>query len=212
MSGQFRSSPAMHIMLVDDHPIVRRGVRDILTEAFPAAFIEEVSFGGDALLMLDRSPGWDIVVLDLSLPDGSGIDVLERMRERRPDVPVLILSMHSIDQFAQRAFKAGAAGYLTKDVADTELVIAVNDVVKGRVYFSPGAFVNGDRPPHASLSRRELQVMLGIAQGKTVGDIAREMLVTSKTVSTFRTRLLRKMELRTNADITTYVMRHRLMH
>jgi DNA-binding NarL/FixJ family response regulator len=214
MSGKSTSSPALHIMLVDDHPIVRRGVRDILTDAFPEAFIEEVSFGGDALLMLDRCPGWDIVILDLSLPDGSGIDVLERMRERRADVPVLILSMHSMDQFAQRAFKAGAAGYLTKDVADTELVIAVNDIVKGRVYFSPGAFVTGagDRPPHASLSRRELQVMLGIAQGKTVGDIAREMLVTSKTVSTFRTRLLKKMELRSNADITTYVMRHRLMH
>jgi two-component system invasion response regulator UvrY len=208
---------APRIMLVDDHPIVRRGVRDILCDAFPAATIEEVSFGADAILLLLRRPGWDVIILDLTLPDGSGMDVLERIRQVKAELPVLILSMHSADQFAKRAISAGASGYLTKEAADTELITAVMQVASGRTYLPPPPLptvIGGDvRPPaHSKLSRREMEVLLSIAQGKTVGDIARELLVGNKTISTYRTRLLRKMSMRTNADITKYVMQHRLMH
>ena len=216
MMAQPRKTAAPHIMLIDDHPIVRRGVRDILTDAFPGVSIEDVSLGADAVPLLLRRPSWDVVILDLSLPDCSGMEVLEQIRRLKADVPVLILSMHSADQFATRACQAGAAGYLTKDAVDTELVIAVTDALSGRRYFpdrdTPDAMSTArTNPPHARLSARELQVLVALAQGKTVGDIARELDVTSKTVSTFRTRLLRKMELRTNADITKYVIQHRLM-
>lgn len=212
----FPSSP--HIMLVDDHPIMRRGVRHILKDAFPGAVIEEVSFGADAILLLLRHIRWDIVILDLSLPDGSGLDVLERIRELKAGLPVLILSMHSADQFARRALNAGASGYLTKDVADTELVTAVTKVVRGGTYVGkpPDRTLLGShddqRPVHEQLSRREREVLLALAQGKTVGDIARELSVGIKSVSTYRTRLLRKMDMRTNAEITRYVMDHGLMN
>jgi DNA-binding NarL/FixJ family response regulator len=206
-------SSALRIMLVDDHPIVRRGVRDILKDAFAASLIEEVRLGGDALALLHARSGWDVVILDLSLPDGSGMEVLERIHHLYAELPVLILSMHSADQFGRRALNAGAAGYLTKDAADTELVVAVSDIVRGRTYFRPHEDPFGDaHTTHACLSPREFQVLVAIAEGKTIGDIARDLLLGSKTVSTYRTRLLKKMNLRTNADITKYVMQQRLMH
>jgi DNA-binding NarL/FixJ family response regulator len=210
---RFPASP--HIMLVDDHPIVRRGVRDILSDAFPSAVIEEVSLGADAILLLLQHVRWDVVILDLTLPDGSGLDVLERIHELKAGLPVLILSMHSADQFATRALNAGASGYLTKDVADAELVTAVTHVVAGGTYLStPTEHAIGataGEPAHARLSARERQVLLGIAQGKTVGAIAEELKVGCKSISTYRTRLLKKMSMRTNADITRYVMEHRLI-
>jgi DNA-binding NarL/FixJ family response regulator len=232
-ASAFPSSP--HIMLVDDHPIVRRGVRDILSDAFPAALIEEVGLGADAILLLLQHIRWDVVILDVTLPDGSGLDVLERIRELKAGLPVLILSMHSADQFASRALRAGASGYLTKDVADTELVTAVAHVVAGRTYLSTpadltvgtlaagtlGAGTVGagcsrpvaadNDPPHARLSARERQVLVGIAQGKTVGAMAEELMVGCKSVSTYRTRLLKKLSMRTNAEIMRYAMKHRLI-
>jgi DNA-binding NarL/FixJ family response regulator len=114
------------VILVDDHPIVRRGLRDILVDAFPGAIIHEVGSGSEAIASLQSAHQWSVMVLDLSLPDGSGLDVLKRVRERRPRLPVLILSMHAADQFARRAIAAGASGYLTKDAADSELVTAVS--------------------------------------------------------------------------------------
>ena len=216
MSAAARFPASPHIMLVDDHPIVRRGVRDILNDAFPSAVIEEVSLGADAILLLLQHVRWDVVILDLTLPDGSGLDVLERIHELKAGLPVLILSMHSADQFARRALNAGASGYLTKDVADAELVTAVTHVVTGGTYLSTqtghavSPYAEGE-PAHARLSPRERQVLLGIAQGKTVGAIAEELKVGCKSISTYRTRLLRKMSMRTNADITRYVMEHRLI-
>ena len=213
IASSFPSSP--HIMLVDDHPIVRRGVRDILGDAFPSAVIEEVSLGADAILLLLQHVRWDVVILDLTLPDGSGLDVLERIRELKAGLPVLILSMHSADQFARRALNAGASGYLTKDVADAELVTAVTHVVAGGTYLSTPTehtiSATEGVPAHARLSAREREVLLGIAQGKTVGAIAEELKVGCKSISTYRTRLLKKMAMRTNADITRYVMEHRLI-
>ncbi len=214
IAGRFPSSP--HIMLVDDHAIVRRGVRDILGDAFPSAVIEEVSLGADALLLLLQHVRWDVVILDLTLPDGSGLDVLQRIRELKAGLPVLILSMHSADHFARRALNAGASGYLTKDVADTELVTAVMHVVGGGTYLSTrtehAVSATADvEPAHARLSERERQVLLGIGEGKTVGALAEELEVGYKSVSTYRTRLLKKMAMRTNADIMRYVLEHRLI-
>ena len=208
----------LRIMLVDDHPIVRRGVSDILAHAFTQATIQEVGSGGEALTLVRAQP-WDIVILDLTLPDGSGLDVLKRIREAQSRLPVLILSMHMPDQFARRAVAAGASGYLTKDTADEELVAAVTRLLRGGKYFGPQVLEqvvmamhpDSDERPHERLSDREYQVLRMIGSGKTVSEIAAELTLSVKTVSTYRARLLEKMDLRTNAELTHYVVRHGLL-
>jgi len=208
----------LKIMLVDDHPIVRRGVRDILAEAFPQAVIHEVGSGVEAI-NLSRSQSWDIVILDLTLPDGSGLDVLKRIREVHARLPVLILSMHMPDQFARRAVAAGASGYLTKDTADEELVASVTRLLRGGKYFAPqvleqvvmGMHPDTDDRPHERLSDREYQVMRMIGSGKTVSEIATDLTLSVKTVSTYRARVLEKMDMRTNAELTHYVVKHGLL-
>lgn len=208
-------SGTLAIMLVDDHPVVRRGVRDILVEAFSGAAVQEVGSGTEAV-QLSRTRAWDIVILDLTLPDGSGLDVLKRIRETNPRLPVLILSMHAPDQFARRAIAAGASGYLTKDSADTELVTAVTRLIKGGKYF--GAQVmegvvlsmhpDSQERLHERLSDREYQVLRMIGQGRTVSEIAAQLTLSVKTVSTYRARVLEKMSMRTNAELTRYVVQH----
>ncbi len=208
---------SLRIMLVDDHPIVRRGLRDILVDAFAGAIIQEVGFGRDAIALI-HSQTWHVMVLDLSLPDGSGLDVLKRVRELRPRLPVLILSMHAADQFARRAIAAGASGYLTKDAADSELVTAVARLARGGKYFGPdvlervalGLHPDRDDRPHERLSDREYQVLRMIGSGKTVSEIATELVLSVKTVSTYRARVLEKMKMRTNAELTHYAVRHGL--
>jgi DNA-binding NarL/FixJ family response regulator len=208
----------LRIMLVDDHPIVRRGVRDILAQAFPQAAIHEVGSGGEAIA-LSRSQSWDIVILDLTLPDASGLDVLKRIREAQTRLPVLILSMHTPEQFARRAVAAGASGYLTKDTADEELVAAVTRLLRGGKYFGPdvleqvvmGMHPDRDERPHERLSDREYQVLRMIGSGKTVSEIAADLTLSVKTVSTYRARVLEKMDMRTNAELTHYVVRHGLL-
>jgi len=215
MEGE--TSEALHMMLVDDHPIVRRGIRDILADAFPGAVVQEVGSGSEAIA-LSGHRRWDIVILDLTLPDGSGLDVLKRMRERQARVPVLVLSMHAADQFARRVIAAGASGYLTKDTADLELVTAVTRVIRGGKYFGPevlehaalGMHPDRDDRPHERLSDREYQVLRMIGSGRTVSEIANELVLSVKTVSTYRARVLEKMEMRTNAELTHYAVRHRL--
>jgi two-component system invasion response regulator UvrY len=212
-----RSDAALRLMLVDDHPIVRRGVRDILADAFPSSSIEEVGSGGEALSKI-RSHRWDLVILDLTLPDGSGLDVLEQARDAQSQLPVLILSMHAPDQFARRAVAAGAAGYLTKDTADTELVTAVTKIIRGATHFASDAFeeVALDHPeraePHKRLSEREHEVFLLIAQGKTVSAIATELGLSIKTVSTYRRRVLVKMNMASNSELYRYAIRHSLVN
>ena len=209
---------ALRIMLVDDHPIVRRGVSDILAAAFPQAYINEVGSGTEAMA-LARSQAWDIVILDLTLPDGSGLDVLKKIREAQSRLPVLILSMHTADQFARRAIAAGASGYLTKDTADEELVTAVTRLIRGGKHFGPqvleqvvmGMHPDHDDRPHERLSDREYQVLRMIGSGKTVSEIATELALSVKTVSTYRARVLEKMDMRTNAELTHYVVRHGLV-
>ena len=210
-------SATLRVMLVDDHPIVRRGLRDILASAFAGSVIHEVGNGHDALDLI-RTNSWDIIVLDLSLPDGSGLDVLKRVRHLQPRLPVLVLSMHAADQFARRAIAAGASGYLTKDTADTELVSAVTRLLRGGKYFGPevlervalGVHPDRDESPHERLSDREYQVLRMIGSGKTVSQIAATLSLSVKTVSTYRARVLEKMDMRTNAELTHYAVRHNL--
>jgi DNA-binding NarL/FixJ family response regulator len=209
---------SLRVILVDDHPIVRRGLRDILVDAFPGAVIHEVGSGREAIASLQSAHQWSVMVLDLSLPDGSGLDVLKRVRERRPRLPVLILSMHAADQFARRAIAAGASGYLTKDAADSELVTAVSRLSRGGKYFGPevlervalGLHPDREDRPHERLSDREYQVLRMIGSGKTVSEIATELTLSVKTVSTYRARVLEKMKMRTNAELTHYAVRHGL--
>ena len=208
---------ALRVMLVDDHPIVRRGLRDLLADAFAGAVIHEVGSGREALAAL-HSHAWNVMVLDLTLPDASGLDVLKRVRELRPRLPVLILSMHAADQFARRAIAAGASGYLTKDAADAELVSAVSKLARGGKYFGAdvlehvalGLHPDRDDRPHERLSDREYQVLRMIGGGKTVSEIATELSLSVKTVSTYRARILEKMKMRTNAELTHYAVRHGL--
>lgn len=211
-----RATPRM--MLVDDHPIVRRGVRDILDDAFPRSLIQEVGSGEEALTMV-RDYTWDVVILDLGLPDVSGLDVLKKVREMQARLPVLVLSIHTPDQFARRAIAAGASGYLTKNTADEELVNAVQRLLHGGKYFGPEVLESvvlamhpdSGELPHERLSDREYQILRMIGGGRTVSEIAKELTLSVKTVSTYRARLLEKMELRTNAELTHYVARHGLL-
>jgi DNA-binding NarL/FixJ family response regulator len=207
----------LRILLVDDHPIVRRGVRDVLAEAFADSVIHAVGSGREALAVAG-SHQWDVMILDLSLPDASGLEVLKQVREMQPRLPVLILSMHSAEQFARRAIAAGAAGYLTKDTADTELVTAVGRLLRGGKHFGPhvlervalGLHPDREERPHERLSDREYQVLRMIGRGKTVSEIAVALSLSVKTVSTYRARVLVKMEMRTNAELTHYAVRHGL--
>ena len=211
------SSGTLQIMLVDDHPVVRRGVRDILVEAFPGSIVQEVGSGSEAL-HLARVRKWDVVILDLTLPDGSGLDVLKKIRDLNPRLPVLILSMHAPEQFARRTIAAGASGYLTKDSADAELVTAVTRLIKGGKYFSPQVLEgvalsmhpDSQERLHERLSDREYQVLRMIGHGKTVSEIASELTLSVKTVSTYRARVLEKMSMRTNAELTRYAVQHGL--
>jgi two-component system, NarL family, invasion response regulator UvrY len=215
--SEIHPATSLRIMLVDDHPIVRRGLRDILAEAFDGAVIHEVGSGNEAIALI-RSHTWTIVILDLSLPDASGLDVLKRIREVRARLPVLILSMHAVDQFARRAIAAGASGYLTKDTADAELVIAVTKLMRGGKYFGAdvlegvalGLHPDHDDRPHEKLSDREYQVLRMIGSGRTVSEIAQALSLSVKTVSTYRARVLEKMGMRTNAELTHYAVRQGL--
>lgn len=213
-----RAARATKMMLVDDHPVVRRGVRDILVEAFPDAEIREVSSGSEAISR-STNERWDVVILDLTLPDGSGLDVLKEIRRSQSRLPVLILSMHAPEHFARRSIAAGASGYLTKDTADAELVSAVTRLLRGGKYFGAEVLeraalgMHPDRAGHLHerLSDREYQVMRMIGEGKTVSQIADTLDLSVKTVSTYRARVLEKMEMRTNAELTHYVVRQGLV-
>ena len=209
---------ALRILLVDDHPVVRRGVAEILAEAYPAAVITELSCGAAALSSA-QSGRWDLVILDLTLPDDSGLEVLKRLKKAHPKMPVMILSVHPAAQFARRSLTAGASGYLTKDAAGTELTTAVAHVISGGTYFSDhtmetaagGTGPESDERPHERLSDREYEVLRMIGDGKTVSEIAKALTLSVKTVSTYRTRIMQKMGMRTNAEIVHYTVRTGLL-
>lgn len=200
------------VLLVDDHAVVRRGVRAILEDEMPGISVTEAASGDEALAALATPP--DAIVLDLSMPGRDGFDLLGEIKHRHPKVPVLIMSLHGEEQFALRALRAGASGYLTKSAAPEQLVSAITKILRGGRYISESlaerlaADVGGaaSSTPHERLSDREFDVMRGIASGRSVSEIAAQMHLSVKTVSTYRTRLLEKMGMTTNAELTRYAL------
>ncbi|HLK58277.1 MAG TPA: response regulator transcription factor [Chthonomonadaceae bacterium] len=208
----------LRILVADDHAVVRRGIKQILEEDLEIETIAEAQNAEEALALV-RAQEWDIVILDLNMPGRSGLEVLTELLYYKPHLPVLILSMHPEDQVAVRVLKAGASGYMTKDSAPEELVNAIRKIRGGGRYISPAlaetlvfSLQNEvDKPLHEALSHREFEVMRLIARGKPLSQIAGELCLSVKTISTYRTRLLEKLALQSNADITRYALQHHLL-
>lgn len=206
------------VLIADDHPIVRQGLRQILSEVADMMVAGEAVNGQEALDQV-RAGEWDVLVLDITMPDRSGFDILKDLKHQQPDLPVLVLSIHTEAQLAVRVLKAGAAGYLTKENAPDELVRAIRKVVNGGKYISQSLAetlaVSLDtasaQPRHEALSDREFQVMQLMANGKTLADIAETLSLSAKTISTYRSRLLEKMNLKTNAEIIRYAIENHLI-
>ncbi len=209
---------AIKILLADDHTIVREGLKQILAETPDMIVVDEAKNGQEVLDKIQQNDH-DVVLLDISMPGRSGLDVLKQIKTEKPRMAVLVLSMYSEEQYALRALKAGASGYLTKESAPDRLIEAIRKVSDGRKYISPSvaeklAFnleLGEERPPHESLSDREYQVMCMIASGKTVKEIAADLALSVKTISTYRTRILEKMGLKNNAALTHYAVQNRLV-
>ncbi len=208
----------IRILLVDDHAVVRRGLREILRESIAEAVFGEAESGAGALEEA-RAGGWDIVVLDVSLPDRGGLEVLKELRQEHPRLPVLMLSMHPEEQFAVRALRAGASGYVAKKTVAEDIVSAVRRVLAGGRYVSPGLAeqlvveirAGAEKALHETLSDREYQVFRLLAMGHTVKEIGEMLAVSPQTVSTHRSRILEKMGLTSNAELTQYAIRNRLL-
>jgi DNA-binding NarL/FixJ family response regulator len=208
----------LRVLIADDHAVVRQGLRQILSDIPELTEVGEAQNGEDALSRVRAEP-WDVLVLDMSMPGRGGLDVLKDVRRVRPSTRVLVLSMHPEDQFAVRLLKAGAAGYLTKESAPDELVTAVRKVMTGGKYISATlaeklAFDmdrDVDKPAHEALSDREFQVLRMLATGKTVQQIADELLLSAKTISTYRARILEKLNLKSNAEMIHYSIQNRLI-
>jgi DNA-binding NarL/FixJ family response regulator len=208
----------MKILITDDHAVVRQGLKQILLEEFTRAEFGEATNAQEAI---DRvwKENWDVVVLDITMPGRSGLDVLKEIKKSRPKLPVLVLSMHPEDQFAVRILKIGAAGYMTKESAPNELVGAVKKVIAGGRYVSPSLAekmasylaVDVQTPPHERLSDREFLVLRLIASGKTPTAIAKELALSVKTISTYRMRILEKMSMSNNAELTHYAIQNQLV-
>ncbi len=203
------------ILIVDDHEVLRAGVIKIIGQ--PGFVFGEANDAGQALKLVHEQD-WDLAVLDISLGERSGLELLKELKQLTPKLPILILSMHSEEQYARRAFQAGAAGYITKDSPGEELVKAVNRIIGGGTYVTPAAaerlvmdLEKGvDRPLHYALSDREFEVLRLIAAGRTVGEIAGLLELSDKTISTYRARILEKMGMKTNAEIIHYAIRNKL--
>jgi two-component system invasion response regulator UvrY len=208
----------MRILIVDDHAIVRRGLRELLSDEFHGAAFGEASDARQALEEL-RKKEWDVALLDIALPGKSGLDLLKELKAEWPGLPVLIVSAHPEDQFAVRALKAGAGGYMTKESAPEELAKAIRKILTGGRYVSPalaeklalGVTKDLTRTPHETLSDREYEVMSRIASGKTVTEIAEELSLSSKTISTYRVRVLEKLGVKNSAEIVQYALRNGLV-
>ncbi len=206
------------IMIVDDHTIVRDGLKQIIAQTSDMEVVAEAGDGSEMLDLIKEQP-CDIILLDISLPGRSGIDYLKDMKHLSPNLPILILSMHPEEQFALRAIKAGAAGYLTKKSASRELITAIRRVADGRKYVSVDFAENilmeldrdGESPLHKRLSDREFEVLQMIARGNTVSEIAGELHLSAQTISTYRSRILAKMNLKSSAEITYYAIKNGLV-
>jgi two-component system, NarL family, invasion response regulator UvrY len=206
-------------LIVDDHTLTRAGLRRILSDTAQPIIVGEAANGAEAVELV-MTQQWDIVMLDISLPDRSGLDVLKVIKKARPALPVLVLSMYPVDQYALRVLRAGGAGYLTKESAPEQLLEAVRRVISGMRYITPEVAEciaqDWNRNPvqsvHETLSDREFEVMRLIASGKSVGDIAKDLSLSVKTVSTYRSRVLQKLHLRHNAELTHYAVINNLIY
>jgi two-component system invasion response regulator UvrY len=208
----------LRILIADDHEVVRKGLGKVLMETLQPVKVDEAKNGQEAVSKVLKSE-YDLVVLDLKMPGKSGMDVLKEIKQHQPKLPVLILSMHPEEQFAVRAIRAGASGYLTKECAGDELVLAIRKALKGERYIS-GALAqilagemggDSEKPLHEILSDREYQVMMMIASGNTVGAIAKELCLSVKTISSYRTNILVKTKMKNNAEITHYAFKNNLV-
>ncbi len=208
----------MRVLIADDHAVVRRGLKEILADEFAKATFGEAKTGQEALVEAQKQV-WDVVILDISMPGKNGLDILEELKQLRPHTPVLVLSVHPEEQFARRALRGGAAGYLTKESIPEELVKAVHRVLSGGRYISAALAEKlawdlggkGDKPLHELLSDREFQVLRMIASGKAMKEIAGELRLSVKTVSTYRARILEKFGMRSNAELIRYAVQNQLV-
>ncbi|OPY15474.1 MAG: Response regulator UvrY [Syntrophus sp. PtaU1.Bin005] len=208
----------IRILVADDHTIVREGLKQIVGEVDDMTVADEAGNGQEALSKI-REGDYDVVLLDISMPGQSGLEVLKDIRAEKPKLPVLILSMHSEEQYAVRALRAGASGYLTKASAPDELIGAIRKVSRGRKYVTASLAeklalelgADTSKPPHEMLSDREYQVMLMLAAGKSVTEIADELCLSVKTISTYRSRVLEKMNMKKNAELTLYAVQNHLV-
>ena len=208
----------IRIAIVDDHAMVRAGLRQFFADQADFEVVAEAANGREALDIVRRG-GVDVVVLDISMPGQSGVDALAAIRAREPELPVLILSGFAEAHYATTLLRQGASGYLNKDCDPEDIVKAIRTVARGRKYITAGVAEQlaeglgdgGDKPPHETLSERELQVFLRLAQGETIGHMAESLSLSVKTVSTYRTRVIEKMGLASNSDLTYYALKHGLI-
>lgn len=212
----------LNILIVDDHAVVRRGLREIIQETISRnAGFDEAASGREALQKIAQH-NYDLVLLDISMPGRNGLDTLKAIKVEKPNLPVLVLSMYPEDQFAMRSFRAGASGYITKESAPEELQIAINKILLGRNYLSSyfsekllselrNEKVTSESP-HLILSNREYHVACLIASGKSLKEIALELVLSDKTISTYRSRILNKMNLKTNAELINYAIKHKMVN
>lgn len=206
------------ILIADDHIIVRKGLKQIISETTDMVVAGEAGDGQEVLSKI-RKNGFDLVLLDISMPGRTGLDILRELKIEKPKLPILVLSMYPEEQYAVRVLRAGASGYLTKESAPEELIAAIRRVSIGKKYVTPSLAeklavdldVDSKKPPHETLSDREYQVMCLIASGKTVGVIAEKLALSAKTVSTYRSRILDKMKMKNNAEITHYAIQNKLV-
>jgi DNA-binding NarL/FixJ family response regulator len=208
----------MNILICDDHKIVRDGLRRILEQCDDSRIIEEASNGNEVLAKFDNGT-YDLLLLDISLPDQSGLDILQVVKKKWPATYVLMLSMHPQEQYAIRALTYGASGYLTKDAAAEELLLAVRKIAENGKYISPSLADcmalslsnDNNQPLHKKLSEREFEIMIKIADGKPLKEIGIELCISNKTVSTYRSRVMEKMKLEKNTDLARYCIENQLI-
>ena len=207
------------ILIADDHAIVREGLKQIIRETSDMVVAGEASTAQEVLEKVWKND-YDVVLLDISMPGRSGLDILKQLKSQRPELPILILTIHPEEQYAVRVLRAGASGYLTKESAPDELIKAIRKVSMGRKYVSSTLAeklatevdIISEKPLHQALSDREYEVMCMIASGKTVKEIAEELCLSIKTISTYRSRILEKMKMKSNAELIHYAIQNRLVH
>ncbi len=208
----------IRVLIADDHAIVRKGLKQILLEEYPTAKIGEVA-DAESLVTEVMNEQWDVVICDMNMPGRSGLDALSQIRQSNPKLPVLIMSMYPRDQYALRVLKAGASGYLAKETVHDELIKAIHTVLVGRKYITPDVAeklaesfdMDAEKQPHELLSDREFDVFKLLASGKSVSEIAEQLSLSVTTISTYRSRIMEKMSMRSNAELARYAIENNLL-